>query len=196
MLYSEQLVAEARAGSEQAFNKLADKWYPVIYNFAYKYFDDEDKAMEATQKTFIAVYQNFTSLQDTSKFKSWIYRIAHNTCHNEHKRTKKKNLFSIFRSNDDDEDVQYIPIVDQHAAANPESAYYMQENAEMVQKALSQINPDQKVVVIMKEFEGMKFTEIAETLQISENTAKARLYYGLQALKKILEKSMEYGKGL
>ncbi len=103
MVNPDDLIEQAQQGNTWAFNKLADRWYPIIYNFAHKYFADEDKAMEITQQTFI------------------------------------------------------------------------------VENALSQINPDQKVVVIMKEFEDMKFSEIAETLQISENTAKARMHYVLRS---------------
>ncbi|MDX1902797.1 MAG: RNA polymerase sigma factor [Thermonemataceae bacterium] len=190
MFASDVLIAEAQNGNQQAFNKLAEKWYPTIYNFAYKYFCDEDKAMEATQKTFINVFQGIEKLQDSKKFKSWIYRIAHNVCHNEHKKEKKRNLLSLFRyKNQEDEAIDYLPIVDEDIYANPASYLDKQESSELLEKALAQINPDQKVVIIMKEFEGMKFSEIAETLQISENTAKARLYYGLQALRKIVEKT-------
>ena len=55
-------------------------------------------------------------------------------------------------------------------------------------EALGELNEDQRTVVIMKEYEGLKFTEIAEALDSSENTVKTRLYRGLKSLKEILEK--------
>jgi len=57
-----------------------------------------------------------------------------------------------------------------------------------LQEALLELNDEQREVVIMKEYEGLKFREIAEVLNISENTVKSRMYYGLDGLRKILEK--------
>ncbi len=188
MLYSENLVAQAQQGDKQAFNQLANAWYPRIYNFTYKYFADEELAMEVTQKTFISVYQHFESLQDTEKFKSWIYRIAHNMCHNEHKKNKKTSFLGLFKTNkDNDDEIEYLPISDEQNRSNPSNYVENVENTTLLEKALAKINPDQKAVVIMKEYEGLKFSEIAEILQISESTAKARLYYGLDALRKVFE---------
>ena len=193
MVNPDDLIVQAQEGNTWAFNKLADRWYPIIYNFAHKYFADEDKAMEITQQTFIAVYQNLHSLQDVRKFRSWIYRIAHNACHNLYQKERKNPFLSIFRAKKSEKNElnEYLPIADENNTHNPLNFLERQENIGLVQKALSQINPDQKVVIIMKEFEGMKFSEIAETLQVSENTAKARMYYGLQALRKILEKQID-----
>jgi RNA polymerase sigma factor (sigma-70 family) len=57
----------------------------------------------------------------------------------------------------------------------------------LLQNCLMELSVEQREVVIMKEYEGLKFREIAETLNISENTVKSRMYYGLEGLKKILE---------
>jgi len=70
----------------------------------------------------------------------------------------------------------------------PDTDFEKQELGVILHQALNKINEEQRIVVIMKEYEGFKFREIAEMLQISENTVKARMYYGLNALRKILEK--------
>ena len=73
------------------------------------------------------------------------------------------------------------------------------EAGKLVRMALKEINQDQRTVLIMKEYEGLTFREIAETLVISENTAKSRMYYGLKAMRKVLDKrnineeSVSYG---
>src|SRR5690606_30465743 len=71
---------------------------------------------------------------------------------------------------------------------NPERQYHHAEVSDILQRALMELSDEQREVVIMKEYEGLKFREIAEALNISENTAKSRMYYGLDGLKKILEK--------
>jgi RNA polymerase sigma factor (sigma-70 family) len=71
---------------------------------------------------------------------------------------------------------------------NPERQLQQSELSEMLQQALMELNEEQREVVIMKEYEGLKFREIAEVLNISENTVKSRMYYGLDGLRKILER--------
>ena len=68
---------------------------------------------------------------------------------------------------------------------SPEEGYQQREQSRQVLQALQKLPVEQRTVIIMKEYEGLKFREIAEILNISENTAKSRLYYGLKGLKKI-----------
>ena len=70
---------------------------------------------------------------------------------------------------------------------NPERQLRQAELSDLLQECLMQLSEEQREVVIMKEYEGLKFREIAETLNISENTVKSRMYYGLEGLRKILE---------
>jgi RNA polymerase sigma factor (sigma-70 family) len=185
------LIEKAQNGDKRAFDELVNLWYTRIYNFAYKYFCDEDLAAEIAQNTFIAVYKNLGKLQNIERFKAWLYQIASNCCHEEQRRQKRKWTISWFRSSPDSEDETWeIPIEDERIFANPEAQFAQAELAEILQKALAKLPEEQRIVVIMKEYEGLKFTEIAEALQISENTAKSRLYYGLKALKKTLNHNL------
>jgi RNA polymerase sigma-70 factor (ECF subfamily) len=136
--------------------------------------------MEVTQRTFISVYDHLDSLKNAESFKYWIYKIAINQCHEEDRRQKRRNWFSLFR-NDEVNKIEEINM-------NPEKEYNQKEMEEVMNRLLKMIPEEQKVVIIMKEYEGLKFREIAETLGISENTAKSRLYYGLNSLKKLLDK--------
>ena len=179
--HSKSLIEKSQKGDEHAFGKLVGLWFKRIYNFSLKYFADHDLAMEVTQQTFIVVYKKITTLKDLDSFKYWLYKIALNHCREEERRQKRKKWYSIFNN----EDVERIESNHGH----PEIEYQKKEQVEMISKMLKALPVEQKTVIIMKEYEGMKFREISETLNISENTAKSRLYYGLKALKKILEKS-------
>jgi len=72
------------------------------------------------------------------------------------------------------------------APESPDQLYQRAEITRHILSALQQLPEEQRTVIIMKEYEGLKFREIADVLDISENTAKSRLYYGLQNMKKIL----------
>jgi len=179
--HSESLVEKSQKGDNHAFGKLVGLWFKRIYNVTLKYFSNHDLAMEVTQRTFIAVYDNIGSLKDIRSFKYWIYRITINQCHEEERRQKRKNWFSIF-NHDDVNKMEEINF-------NPEKEYHQKELEEVMGKMLKLLPEEQKVIIIMKEYEGLKFREIAETLSISENTAKSRLYYGLNSLKKMIDKT-------
>lgn len=179
--HSESLVEKSQKGDNHAFGKLVGLWFKRIYNVNLKYFGNHDLAMEVTQRTFIAVYDHIGNLKDIRSFKYWIYKIAINQCHEEERRQKRKKWFSIFQ-HDDVKTVREINL-------DPEKEFQQKELEEMMHNLLKRIPEEQKAVIIMKEYEGMKFREIAETLGISENTAKSRLYYGLNSLKKMMNKS-------
>ncbi|MDH3709042.1 MAG: RNA polymerase sigma factor [Cyclobacteriaceae bacterium] len=180
MRHSEAIILKAQKGDNQAFNKLVALWYKRIYNLALKYFSGHDMAMEATQRTFISVHKGLPKLRDTERFRSWIYRIAVNVCHEEERKLKRQAI-----------SIDGVPekgkVTIQLATYGPEKSLQQQELSSLLLEALKEINQEQRMVVIMKEYEGMKFREIAEVLDISENTVKSRMYYGLSALRKILE---------
>lgn len=183
-MQTEQLIEQARAGNELAFSRLVDDWYPRIYNYALKYFADHDLAMEASQRTFIAVHKKLGQLQDVARFKGWLYRIAANYCHEEDRKHKHRWVLPFFQSGKTEGPAMQVATEQRHD--NPEAVYGQHELSEVLQLALAELPEEQREVVIMKEYEGLKFREIAEALAISENTAKSRLYYGLKAMRKSL----------
>jgi RNA polymerase sigma factor (sigma-70 family) len=187
MMHSDSLLLRARQGDKNAQGKLVQLWYKRIYNFAFKFFQDHDLAMEVAQKTFISMCRNLEGLQDTNRFKSWLYTIAVNYCREE-LRKKKSNRsvpFEFVVNPEAENSPQWEGSAMRHE--NPERQFQQAELSEILQQALMTLSEEQREVVIMKEFEGLKFREIAEVLNISENTVKSRMYYGLDGLKKILE---------
>ncbi|MDQ2657630.1 MAG: sigma-70 family RNA polymerase sigma factor [Bacteroidota bacterium] len=188
MMHSDTLIVRAKTGDPGAQGKLVQLWYKRIYNFGYKFFLDHDLAMEVSQRTFISMCKNLATLQDTARFKPWLYKIAVNYCREE-ARKKKGNRslpFDLEWNHDADNSPSWESSGQRHD--NPERQLQHRELTDILQSALRQLSEEQREVVIMKEYEGLKFREIAEVLGISENTVKSRMYYGLDGLKKILEK--------
>ena len=183
MTHADNLIKKAMQGNVEACNKLVHLWYKRIYNYAFKYFADHDIAMEVSQKTFIAVYHNVQNLKDPGKFKSWLYRIAVNYCREEQSSWRRKTFVSIFAGKED-----HTEIPGSNRENDPEATYSHNELILILQESLAELSEEQREVVIMREYEGLKFREIAEVLDLPENTVKSRMYYGLAALRKILMK--------
>ena len=186
MSHSEQIIERARLGDRGAFNKLVSLWYKRIYNFANKYFNDHDLASEAAQRTFIKVFDSLDQLSDPHKFKSWIYVIVLNYCREEDRKMGRVSKLFV---NETDEAKERHEDKDRKG---PEKQFESNELSEIVMKGLNELPEEQKSIVIMKEYEGLKFREIAEVLNISENTVKSRLYYGLKNMRKILENNRAF----
>ena len=188
MMHADSLITRAREGDKIAQGKLVQLWYKRIYNFAYKFFFDHDLAMEVSQKTFISMHKNIAALQEISRFKSWIYTIAVNYCREEARKKKISRSLSLHELRPGEGEESYRWEESHHRSENPERQLRQSELSDILQKCLMELSVEQREVVIMKEYEGLKFREIAETLNISENTVKSRMYYGLDGLKKIFEK--------
>ena len=188
MMHSDTLIVRAKAGDQGAQGKLVQLWYKRIYNFGYKFFMDHDMAMEVSQRTFISMCKNLGHLQDVARFKSWLYKIAVNYCREEARKKKGSRAlsFDMVWNRDAEDSPKWESSGQRHD--NPERQLQAVELSDILQKALRELSEEQREIVIMKEYEGLKFREIAEILNISENTVKSRMYYGLDGLKKILEK--------
>ncbi len=171
-----RLVQQFTGGDVQAFNLLVKRWRNPIHRFAYRFFNNQDDAHDITQKTFIKAYQKMDSLDDAAKFRSWLYRIANNLCLDELKRSGRTRTSSL-------EALKQAPA--QPVTASPEHGYNRAEATVLLSKALIQIPTEQRVVIIMKQYENLTFREIAEILDESENTVKSRMYYGLKNLRDI-----------
>ena len=182
MSHADKLILKAQSGDENAFNKLVSLWYKRIYNYGYKYAGSHDVAMDIAQNTFINVHKKLEQLREVRSFKTWLYRIATNCCHEELRRQRRINSLSFDANGNDDSDRRALE-VESDIQYRPDEKLQRQELAELVMEGLLTLNEEQRMVVIMKEYEGLKFREIAEALEISENTAKSRLYYGLRHLR-------------
>jgi RNA polymerase sigma-70 factor (ECF subfamily) len=170
------VLKEIRQGNATAFNMLVAEWQDSIHRFAYRFFYDTDDAREITQKTFIRVYSNLDQLDDPRKFSSWIYRIAKNLCLDELKRAGRKRSTSL-------DLVKH----DRVHHETPSKKIEAKDLGEWIQKAMLALPEEQRVVIIMKEYEELTFKEIAEILDEPENTVKSRLYYGFKKLREILD---------
>lgn len=189
MMHADTLIVSAQKGNEKALNKLVGLWYKRIYNYAFKYVSEYDVATEISQKTFIAMFRNIRKLQDVDRFKPWLYRIATNLCHEEDRKKKRNKMVSLSISRNEDGETNEVEIGEAKGNSyNPERNFQQLELESILLEALSEISEEHRSVVIMKEYEGFKFREIAEVLDVSENTVKTRLYAGLKSLKTILKK--------
>ena len=185
-----ELIQEFLHGDVQSFNRLAMRWQQNLFGFAFRYTGNEEEAKDICQKALIKAYKNLKGLKNVNSFSSWIYQITVNLCKDEMKRRKSRNYISIGSDSNDNNENQSYELVSNSVS--------QMENIEktdisnIIQTALYAIPEEQRVVIIMKEYQELKFTEIAEILKCSVNTIKSRMYYGLKNMKeKLLESKID-----
>ena len=176
-------------GDINAFNTLIWRWEKPIYNFIYRTIGNEDTAKDLCQILFIKMYKELKKLRDPNKMKSWLYRIALNLCRDEMRRLKRHRLVYIDEHQNDEKTANTIGYLPDRESKTPEELVHNNQIGEILKHSLMSIPEDQRTVIIMKQYQDLKFTEIANILELPINTVKSRLYYGLNALRKILEAS-------
>ena len=165
------LLKEIQAGDHAALEQLSKIWYPYVYRYALRFTGKVEMAKEVAQLTFISITKSVKNLREPSSFTPWVFRIAANECRNLLRKQKFHEPLEVVHSNMSNE-------------RNPLEILERSEAIERIKKALQAIPEEQREVIILKEYEGLKFREIAKILEVSENTVKSRMYYGLNALKK------------
>lgn len=184
-----QLILRFIDGDVQAFNLLVTRWQNRLYNFVFKVLGRREDAKDVTQKTFIKVYKNLRKLKNIEKFTPWIYQIAMNLCRDEMRKMKRSPTVSLNEKirTSSGENMELQDFLSD-GSSDIADELYQGEVAEIIRKGLNMIPEEQRLVIIMKEYQGLKFREISEILQEPLNTVKSRMYYGLNALRKALAK--------
>jgi RNA polymerase sigma-70 factor (ECF subfamily) len=174
-----QIIERTLGGETDAFNVLVRRWERQIYGLTLRMLGRDEEAKDATQETFLSAYRNLSKFRGEAKFSSWIYRIALNICNT---RLRSRSKFTI--SLDEQREVSGFEL-----AADTDdlgSGIQSEQITRHVRRALQGLPPEMRQVIIMKEYEGLKFSEIADVLGIPISTVKTRMYTGLSELKKRL----------
>jgi RNA polymerase sigma-70 factor (ECF subfamily) len=179
-LSDSQIIERTLGGEPEAFNILVRRWERHIYSLTLRMLGRDEEAKDATQETFLSAYRNLSKFRGEAKFSSWIYRIALNIC-NTKLRSRMKSTVSLEEQRE---------MTGFELAAEAEelgSDIQQQQIARHVRRALQGLPAEMRQVIIMKEYEGLKFAEIAEILGVPLSTVKTRMYTGLSELRKRLE---------
>jgi len=171
-----QLVARTVGGDVGAFNDLVSRWEGPLYKFVYRYLGDAEEARDICQEAFIRAYTNLDRYRGQAKFSSWLYQIALNQCRSQFRKKRSRPTISL----DDDQGprLHLVP----GAQEQPDESAIKTQRARALRAALSRLPDAQRTVIILKEYHGLKFREIAEILGTPESTVKSRLYHGLENL--------------
>lgn len=180
----EELVTRSMGGDQDSFNQLVLRWERPIYALAYRVIGREEEARDVCQDTFLRAWRALPGFKGQAKFSSWLYRIALNLCRDWIRRQRRAPVMQM------PEGVDPLEMAAEHEPAESiETLVARRELSAVVEEAMTRLPDEQRTAIILKEYHGMTFQEIADLQGCPLSTVKTRLYQGLSVLRKHLEKN-------
>lgn len=177
-----QLIRRAREGELDAFNILVNIYQRTVYNLCYRMLSSEQAAEDAAQDAFISAFRSLASFRGGS-FRSWLFRIASNACYDEMRRQRAKPARSLDAPSSEGDRSIDVPDDTQSLDEHVQNV----ELGEVLREALMDLAPDQRLVVILRDVQGMDYEEIAEVTDTNLGTVKSRINRARSRLRTALQ---------
>ncbi|MGE3472515.1 MAG: RNA polymerase sigma factor [Vicinamibacterales bacterium] len=178
----EELVARSMDGDVDSFNQLIKRWERPIYALAYRVIGREEDARDVCQETFLRAYRAIKGFKGQAKFSSWLYRIALNLCRDWIRRQRRTPVVQM----PEDADVSELA-AERGPVESIETLVARRELGRAVAAAMATLPEEQRTAIILKEYHGLTFQEIADMQGCPLSTVKTRLYQGLSVVRRHLQ---------
>ena len=162
------LIERAQAGDRDAYEALVRASSSRLYLTAHRIVRDTDRADDAVQQTLVEIWRELPSLRDPDRFEAWTYRIVVRFCLQESRRARRTG-------------VREIRIDDTEPTRS--DAFADSDLRDQVDRALSELSPDHRAVVVLHHYSGLSLGEIAEVLGVPYGTVGSRLHHATRALR-------------
>ena len=180
----EELVARSMGGDHDSFNQLILRWERPIYALAYRTIGREQDAKDVCQDTFLRAFRALPRFRREAKFSSWIYRIALNLCRDWARRERRAPLVQL------PEGVDLMELAVGTEPSEPiENLVARKDLTCRVEQLMTRLPEEQRTAIVLKEYHGMTFQEIADLQGCPLSTVKTRVYQGLTVLRRELARS-------
>ncbi len=168
------LIEKAQKGDRNAYGELVRHHHPGVVNVVYRMCGDEGLAEDAAQEAFIRAWLNLSSFQPGTSLRNWLYRIAVNAALDALRREPQAPTI----------EVESLAMPD--PLAGPEALFLQKERALIVQRAILSLAETSRAILVLREYGGLSYQEIAAALDIPLGTVMSRLNYARERLKELL----------
>ena len=183
------IVAELKAGSEDAYAWLIGEFHQPIYALVYRIVNDSADAADTTQEVFLKVFRGMKHFNGASTLKTWIYRIALHEASNRRRWWFRHKAHEMSMELESNSALVHSTSIENFVVDRRESPFDRvahQEVRSRVEQELEKVPEPYRTTVILRDLEEMSYEEIAEIMEVSLGTVKSRLTRGREALKRRL----------
>jgi len=178
----EELVVLSTAGDTESFNQLVVRWERPIFALAYRVLGREEDAKDVCQETFLRAFRALKGFKGQAKFSSWLYRIALNLCRDWIRRERRSSMVTSLDADNEPEPVS-------EPVETAEELAVRRDLGRVLSRAMTALSEEQRTTIVLKEYHGLTFQEIADLQECPLSTVKTRLYQGLGLLRRELQRS-------
>ena len=176
----ERLIDATLAGDKDAFGDLARKYQDRVYNLALPIVGNADDALDVVQETFLQALAHLGSFRRSSRFYTWLYRIAYNCAVGSLRRRG--------RTTSVDRIVEEIGDRFESPVEAPDAKSKREDDVQALREALAKLPEEYRAPIVLREIEGANYEQIAEVLEIPIGTVRSRLHRARNALREALER--------
>lgn len=176
-------IERCQTGSKHAFEAIVHKYMKDAYFIALGLVGNREDALDLSQEAFIRAYNNLESFNSERSFFPWFYQILRNLCFSHLRRRNRRQ--ARFATDLDSEQSTIEP--EAHDGFAPELVAERNEAKDRLWKAIGQLEPKHREVIILRHFQDLSYEEISQVLLCNKGTVTSRLYYARKRLKEILE---------
>jgi len=180
-----ELMLRLQKGDQEAFTEIVQAYERMVLNFAYRYLGDQGKAEDVAQETFLRVYRTRHSWRPEAKFRVWLLTIVSRLCMNQLRSAARERRFLRFFNQGEAEEL-YLNKADSRSDPPAENAI-SNERAEIVRSAVAQLGEKQRAVLLLHQFEGLSYEEVAEALGITVGAVRSLLVRARRNLRRMLK---------
>jgi RNA polymerase sigma-70 factor (ECF subfamily) len=174
-----ELVVRVQQGDKSAYDLLVIKYQHKIIQLVNRYVRDPSEAQDVAQETFIKAYRALSNFRGDSAFYTWLYRIAINTAKNYLVARARRG----FDSQVDVQDAEQIENAPQlQGMETPERLLLNQEIVEVIKTAIDKLPEEMRIAIMLREFEGMSYEEIALAMDCPVGTVRSRIFRAREAI--------------
>ena len=183
------LVDKCREGDPLAFEELVQKYQQPILNLVFHYIGYRGDVEDVVQKIFIKIYFSLPRFDTKRPFFPWLYRIAINQCYDELRHIRRRKTYTFSELNlEDAASIEKMLVSTEPAGHSDQKRRELQS---LLQKVLSQISEHQRRIIILRDIEGIPYTELAAILNCTEQAARLKVFRARKRLRKILKKALQ-----
>ncbi len=172
-----QLLAAAASGAHEAFHDLVDRHAERLFRLACRLVGNKADAEDIVQETLVAAFEHMAGFEGRSTVKTWLTRILMRRAARCHRRRARKGTVPLGRFMAGGDEV----LSSGDGSVSEETARRLD-----VERALQDLSPDHREVVVLREFQGMSYAEMAEVLEVPQGTVESRLYRARRSLQRAL----------
>ena len=189
------LVRRLKAGDDRAFQELVQTYQNRVFSLTFRMIGNRQEAEDLAQDVFLTVYRAIGSYRGEGRFYTWLYRVASNTCKNRIKYLKGRHFNT--RVDVDDNTEAQMPSREggalhslQSQVPGPEAMTEGHRLQKAIQRAIAELEEDHRLLVVLRDIEGLSYADIMRITGLPAGTVKSRLHRARVALKEALKPHM------